>query len=185
MALFQGPYFYYHTSGFIKMLMLVPFGSIGLYLTVYLLVKLIKYKSTNTKYHIIGLTFAFIFGILTIRGDVIEYLDFKFRKNERNQIVDQVKKGILTPNGLNHNGMCILPGNPIFPVSSENMISINKNVNGIVSIEFYIDGGFLDHYSAFLYTNDPTETYDLDNGIANAFNRTDKKLDNNWYRVGY
>jgi predicted benzoate:H+ symporter BenE len=91
-ALFQGPYFYYfgyETAIIFETL----FCLVALFLTLYLLVKLIKFRSTTTLYHIIGLTFAFITGVFAIREYPVKYLDFKLRKAERIKIIEAAKAG--------------------------------------------------------------------------------------------
>jgi hypothetical protein len=176
LTLIQGVFFYYFTEGFIKLLLLTPFAFIGLCFTAFILFKLIKYRSTTTPYHVIGFVLICVLAVSTIRGDLVEYLDFKLRKSERNEIVDEVKKGMFKSGHLSYD--------PFFPISKGGDIGIKNYNNGIVSIEFYIDRGFIDHYSAFLYTNDPKEIYDLEHGLT-AFKVSLKKLDNNWYRVGY
>lgn len=183
LALLQGPFLFYFTYGFFKLIVLIPLGLIGLGLTIYLLVSVFKYQSTNTKYHIIGLTLAFIIGFFTIRTDALEYLDWKLRKGERDKIVEDLKKGLLKPDS---DGIYHLSTNTLLPISNGgNDIVINKNENGTTSVEFYIDRGFIDHYSAYLYTNDKEEIIDLDRAIASGNDHEFKKFDDNWYRIGY
>jgi hypothetical protein len=184
-AFVQGPFLYYYTTGFFKLFAMALFGLIGLSLTIRLLINVLKYRSNNTIYNVIGLMLAFIIGITTISGDIIEYLDWNLRKAERNQIVDDVKRGILKPNSPLNNGICNLTDNYFPPISNGgNAILINENNNGIASIEFYIDRGFIDHYSAFVYTNDQQEMDHLDKGKG-TFVGSAKKLSDNWYRVSY
>jgi hypothetical protein len=130
------------------------------------LVSLIKNKASNTTYHLLGLIIAFTIGISTLRGDVMDYIDWKFRLAERTKIVERIKSGSFKPeDDYNKN------------------IVIKKQDNGIVSIEFIIDGGFIDHYSALLYTNDKKEINALNNAIQK--DHIFKKFGDNWYRVGY
>jgi hypothetical protein len=166
-ALLQGPILYYFTSGFFKLIGTVIFGLVGLVLTLILFIDILRHKSTNTKYHIIGLIAAFIFGLSTFFWDTpVEYMDFYLRKSERNQIVEDVKKGL--------------------PVAqNSNDIDIDENAKGIVSVRFYIDHGLLDHFSAFVYTNDPNEIRTLNSGVGPFGGGVVKKLDTNWYRVSY
>jgi hypothetical protein len=185
MAVVQGPYFYYFPNSF-EIIILPLSYLVAVYLTVYLLIKLIKYKPTTTWYHIIGLSFAFLIGTIQYSFQITEQLDFKCRKNERLEIVKQVMNRRLKPNDSINNELCHLPKTTFLPISSGNTIGVKKCNNGIVSVEFYIDIGFLDHYNAFLYTNDPVEIKDLDNKIA----RKEKyiyinKLEDNWYRLNY
>jgi hypothetical protein len=183
LALLQGPFLFYYTYGFFKLIFLIPLGLIGLGLTIYLFFSVCKYAATNTKYHIIGLILAFVIGFFTIRTDALEYMDWKFRKAERDKIVEEVKAGILEPDD---NGIYHLTSNTFLPISNGgNDIVITEKENGTTSVEFYIDRGFIDHYSAFLYTNDENEIAGLDRVIANGSNRAFKKFGDNWYRVGY
>jgi hypothetical protein len=72
------------------------------------------------------------------------------------------------------------------PISNTtNDIDIDENASGIVSMKFYIDRGFLDHYSAFVYTNDPDQIRTLNSGIGSFGGGVVKKLETNWYRVSY
>ena len=65
------------------------------------------------------------------------------------------------------------------PISNGgNEIAIYKTDKNNLTVEFYIDRGFLDHYSAFVYTNDKKKIQELEEGA-------NKKLDENWYIVSY
>jgi hypothetical protein len=176
MALFQGPFFYYFTSGFIKLIFLLSFEIIGLLLSVILFFNLIIHRSTNSRYHIIGLIVSFIIGIFTCFGSGMEFLDFNLRMSEREQIIDEVKNGPIKSGGFIDYSFC--------PVSNGGDISFAKNRNGTVFVEFYIDRGLLDHYSAFVYTNDPQEIEKLEKGECDEdiVDRVEK-MENNWYRI--
>jgi hypothetical protein len=177
MALFQGPYFYYFTSGFIKLIFLLPFAIAGLLLTVILFFNLIIHRSTNSRYHITGLAVAFIIGIFTSFGRGMEFLDFNLRMSERGKIVNEVKNGPIKSGSITDEGF--------FPIANGGVVSFTKYPNGTVYVEFFIDRGFIDHYSSFIYTDDPHEIYNLDNNKGGAFISIIKKLDNNWYRIAY
>jgi len=185
-ALFQGPFLYYFTFGFFKLFGIICFGLIGLILTMILLINILRHKSSNTKYHIIGIIFSSVIGFATISCWPIEYLDWTLRKGERNEIVNYVKKGLLKPNSPLNNEMCQLPGPYVLPISNAgNEILILKYGKGIVHVEFYIDRGFLDHFSAFIYTNDPAEIREYNSEIGRFGGGNVKKLGNSWYRVSY
>ena len=177
MALFQGPYFYYFTSGFIKLIFLLPFAIVGLLLSIILFFNLIIHRSTNNRYHIIGLAVAFIIGIFTSVGSGMEFLDFHLRKSERELIINEVKNGPVKSGNIADIGF--------LPIANGGDISFTKKPNGKIYVEFDIDRGFIDHYSAFVYTDDRKEMSDLDNNNAGAFISSVKKLDDNWYRVAY
>src|SRR5665213_1736338 len=115
LALLQGPFLFYYTYGFFKLIFLPLIGVIGLGLTAYLFYSVWKHPSTNTLYHLTGLTLAFVIGFFTIRTDAFEYLDWKLRQGERDQIVNEVKKGLLAPDD---NGTYHLASNTLLPISN-------------------------------------------------------------------
>jgi len=174
MALFQGPYFYYFTSGFPKLIFLLPFAAVGLLLTIILLLNLTIRRSTNTRYHRVGVGVAFAIGLLTSFVPGMEFMDFVFRLHERQSIVDQVKNGPVASGSI--------ADDDFFPLSNGGDIYFTKNQGGSVRVEFYIDRGFLDHYSSFVYTDDRKEISDLKNGNEPMINSV-KKLTDYWYRI--
>lgn len=50
-----------------------------------------------------------------------------------------------------------------------------------ITVTFYMDRGVLDHYKAFIYTNDSREIRGLEANVENGGN--DEKLEDNWYVV--
>jgi len=185
LALVQGPILYHFTSGFFKIFGIIFLGLTGLILTLILFIDVVRNKSTNSKYHIITLIITFIFGLSTVFGDIpAEYLDWTLGRWERNRIVEQVKKGILKPDNRHQTGLCHL--STFLPISNDgNDIDIDENKNGTVYVKFFIDRGFIDHFSAFVYTNDRNEMQQLDGGVGPFGGGVVKKLDTNWYRVSY
>jgi len=184
LALFQGPYFYYFCDG-LQIIIEPLYLVVSLYLTVYLLIKLLKYRATNSLYHIIGIITAIVIGVLTLRGGIVEYLDFKLRKQERMAVIKQVIDGKLIPDTVGNRHKWTLPDLPFFYISKRNQVDVDENQNGKVIVKFYTYLGYLDHDSqAFLYTNDHNEIQALDKKILNDANGSWlKKLDDNWYQI--
>ena len=56
-----------------------------------------------------------------------------------------------------------------------------KKTDSFLTVKFYIDRGLLDHYSAFIYSNDPYQTGQLDANVENEGN--DYKLEDKWYII--
>ena len=50
-----------------------------------------------------------------------------------------------------------------------------------LTITFYVDRGLLDHYSAFIFTNDSTDIKEFDRNVENGGN--DFKIEPNWYMI--
>lgn len=179
LAFIQGPVLYYCTSGFFELFGADFFGLTGLLLTIILFSQILQHKSSNTKYHLLGFALAFFIGTWTYWRNPTEYFDFKLRMSERNKIIDQFKNGTLKS--------AHLPGSYFLPISNGgNDLDILENGGDIVSIGFYIDRGFIDHASEFLYTNNPDEIQHLETQIrSNDRDTVVKKLADNWYRMGY
>ena len=178
MALLQGPVLYYYGVGFRVMFILYPYMLIGLSLSVYMLIKL-KEKKTNTPFMRWGVIAGILLGIISLASeDVFEYIDWHLRRSTRNEIVEQVKQGNLKGGKLS--------GRNFPPISNDqNNIYVEKPTDKTVSVTFYINPGFLDHYSAFVYTNDPEEQKDVEEWVSSGKREGFAKLDTNWYRVNY
>lgn len=117
----------------------------------------------------------------------MEYVDFKLLLSQRNKVVAEVKArklNALKKQNKDSGGITLTNW---FPLSKGgNEITVDRSHGDIVSVQFFIDRGFIDHYSAFLYTNNPDDLKSLDKGIApGPFGGVAKKLEDNWYRVGY
>jgi hypothetical protein len=50
-----------------------------------------------------------------------------------------------------------------------------------ITITFYVDRGLLDHYSAFIFTNDSSSIDEFDRNVLNGGN--DFKIESNWYMI--
>ncbi|NQX38218.1 hypothetical protein SAMN05421820_101228 [Pedobacter steynii] len=190
MAIIQAPLIYYYTFGLFAFFIVIPYLIIGLGLTVWLLTVLLKNKiSEMIRFQKLGVILTISIGSFTLffGEDIIEKLDWQFRRNSREEIIELIKFGKLKPNVTHNNFICTLDNWDIPPISNGgNEIAIYKNEDNKLTVEFYIDRGFLGHYSAFVYTNDKgkikelEEKMTLDEGL-----HVNKKLDENWYRVSY
>ena len=190
LAIIQAPLFYYFTFGLFAIFIVIPYLAIGLGLTVWLITAVLKNKnSAITRFQKSGAVLTIIIGSfsLFLNEEIIEKLDWKFRRDTREEIVELIKVGKLKPNVSHNNIICALNNWNIPPISNGgNEIAIYKTDENNLTVEFYIDRGFLDHYSAFVYTNDKDKIKELDEKTTlNKGLHVNKKLDDNWYRVSY
>src|ERR1700744_6376983 len=88
LAFIQGPVLYYFASGFVKLIFLVPVACMGIWFSVLLTIRVVRYRSSNTAYHILGLVLSVIIGATTLTGTGMEYLDFWLRLDDRNRVVE-------------------------------------------------------------------------------------------------
>lgn len=190
MAIIQAPLIYYYTYGLFAFFVVTPYLFIGVGLTVWLLIAVLKnINSQMTMFHKIGLIITICVGCLSLFfGEyIIEKVDWKFRRNSREEIVRLVKEGKLKPNVTHNNIICSLDNWKFPPISNGgNEIAIYKTDGGKLTVEFYIDRGFLDHYSAFVYTDDMEKIKELEEHRSYKKGlHVNKQLDEHWYRVSY
>lgn len=177
LSIIQLPLFYYYTFGIFSFFIVVPYLLFSVIITGLLLSPIgIGMKISN--FHKYG-TFAAIFiGITTLSFglDNMENLDWKFRLKDREAIVERALKGAFKDNRVKLN---------YFPPISNggNEVFIDKGPNGSLTVTFYIDRGFLDHYAAFIYTTDSSKIRAFDARIQSVQRETNKKIKDNWYRI--
>jgi len=182
LALIQSPLFFYFTSGKVKTFGLISYALVGFCLTALMFYLILKRNFKNNGYNITVLCVSFLVGVLTLRPDIIEYLDWKYRQDEREAIIDEIKESKLKPDNY---GLAHVVQNTFLPISNGgNYILIRKKMNGLVSVEFYTDRTLIEHYSALLYTNDPDEIAIMDRSSEHN-NRFARKYGENWYMVHF
>ncbi len=106
-------------------------------------------------------------------------LDFKLHKVQREEVVERVNSGNLTPN-VEHNSSLIKLGN-LYPALSAggNEIVVEEH-DGLKYLFFFTFRGILDSYAGFLYVprgGKPTEYSDLGESCCVEI----EHLDGNWY----
>lgn len=190
LAIIQAPLLYYYTFGLFAFFIVIPYLIVGLGLTVWLLIVVLKSKKSEiVRFQKLGVILTISIGSLTLflGEETIEKLDWWFRRNSRQEIIELVKADRLKPNVTHNHIICTLEDWNIPPISNGgNEIAIYKTDDNRLTVEFYINRGFLDHYSAFVYTNDKEKIQELDERTAlNTGLHVNKKLEENWYRVSY
>jgi len=179
MAIIQAPLFYYYMAGMSAFFLLIPYLAIGLGVSIYLLVPFYKKKDlVKTKFHKFGLITAITLGLISLffGSIIVEKLDWKMRRKTRDTIVTNIKNEIQNRRTFDSYNIEKWNFPPISNGSKE--INISKGEKGELTIRFYIDQGFIDHFSAFVYTNDSNELKRFYSSGASV-----KQLDYNWYRV--
>ena len=179
MAIIQAPLFYYYTSGMLAFFILIPYLAIGVGLSIYLLVPFCKKNDlVKTKFHQFGLIIAITLGLISLffGPTIVEKLDWEMRRKTRETIITSIRNEIQNRRTFNSYNVEKWNFPPISNGSKE--IDISKGEKGELTIRFYIDRGFIDHFSAFVYTNDPNELKRFYSSGTSV-----KQLDYNWYRV--
>jgi len=188
LAILQAPISYFFTEGFYGVVFMVPYMIVGLSLSIWALVKVIRERTTRKRFHIYGLAAGAIIGIgQAPQNALIEYFDWSAMKSERERVVANIRSNYKDTVTNNNRGYYPIPNNKIslIPLSRGGIAKIIKRNGDTISVEFYIDRGFIDHYSAFLYTNDPDEKAAMDRSIKEGKYGFYKKLDKNWYSIHY
>lgn len=189
MSIIQAPFIYYYTSGFLALFTVALYLFIGLSLTIWLLMAILRNtKGTMTMFHTVGLALTIFIGCVTLffGEDIIENLEWKLRRSSREEIVKLVKADKLKPNVVHNNIICTLDDWDFPPISNGGNEIVIYKIEDMVTVEFFIDRGSLDHYSAFVYTNNPEKIKEIEKHIDfQTRSHINKKLDKNWYRVSY
>ncbi|WP_243348171.1 hypothetical protein [Parabacteroides sp. FAFU027] len=174
MAIIQAPLFYYYTTGLLSIFQIGFYLIVGLGFTIYLFSLLIKKEGTPlTKAFKYRLWVTFFIGAISFfYGPMfMEKADWTLRRSSREEIIMKIKKGEIRDSKLD--------GWNFPPISNGgNEIEISKRKKGLLTVMFYIDRGFIDHCSAFVYTNDANELKDIKSWYSSV-----EQLDKNWYRV--
>jgi len=174
---------YYYTNFFF--LAFIWFGMV-LFFAIITLIELSKLNTTRAS--IIKFIVLLILLFFTFRRDVpnliIEKIDWVIFENKRNEIVKQVKKGILNPNVEWNGWVCELPYE--FPVVSNggNDIGIYRNKKqDKLTVSFWVFRNFFDHPSTYIiYSNDKKIIDRLEKKIDEK-PKNNWKLKKNWYRI--
>lgn len=182
LGVLQTPFLYYYTFGFFVFFISIPYMLAGLCLTIFFFKAVSKSKQSRSSKFILSF-FAAIGVISAIGGFFVdmEEIDWKWRMNEREAIVEKIKKGQIKTYGK----FTLVPFNHFPPISNGgNEISVHSYANGTYTIEFWIDRGFLNHSSQFVYTNNLEHEKRIEENIL-RFNKPKlyRKIKDNWYRL--
>ncbi len=177
LAIIQEPFFFYYTSGMAAIFIIIPFVAIALALTIILLTPWIRRKQISL-FHKIGVVISIAIGTIGFfwGSAIIEKLDWDLRFQERQIIVEKAINGEYN---LYKTQLDCFP-----PLSNGgNEIIIDNKPNGSITVTFFIDRGFIDHYSAFIYTTDSARIKRFDKRTKSDWHKTNKKISENWYRI--
>lgn len=186
LAILQAPIAYFFTEGFFSVLVMVPYALIGLSLSVWAVVKLVTKKATNKPFHIYGLIIGIAIAVFQYpQYSLIEYFDWWVMRTRRERIIADIKKD-RNRVVIDHNQERLsVPTNTLLPISKGGMVVIKKQHKDTLSVEFYTDRGFIDHYKAFVYTNDPIEQAAMERSIKEGKYQFFRKFDDNWFSLHF
>jgi len=183
MAIIQAPLMFYYTCGMIGLFLIPIYALIGLMLSINLLKRTFDFKKNKiiNNYFYAAIA-SLIIGIASFIFMDLNELDWKLRMEERNRIVNQVKMGKLGK----ANKTSLVKLNNFPPLSNcGNEIVVSRKEDQTIIVEFFIDRGFLDHYSSYIYTDNEAKKKELENRINLNLKSLNEKISENWYRVTY
>ncbi len=183
LGVLQTPLLYYYTFGFFIFIIIgIPYLLLGLTLTIFFW-GAIRKSSLNRSSKFVLSSLAVIGSVAAIGGFFVdmEEIDWKWRLREREAIVEKIKNGQIKLEG---NHTLVQMSN--FPSISNggNEIFVQSHEDGTFTIEFWIDRGFLDNSSQFVYSNNLERQKRFEENIL-YYNepRLYRKLKDNWYRL--
>lgn len=126
---------------------------------------------------ITGITFYLVY--FAMNSDNLDSLDWKINYNRRQKIVRLAKeKKLKNVGGITYKIPFTLT---LFPYIKSNDVIINYQNDTALTVMFYTDRGLVDHYSAFIYSNDSTQIQELEEKVMRGGN--DFKKEANWYFI--
>ncbi len=177
LAILQAPFFYYFTFGLLSLFVIALYLLISLTLTVIVIIPLVK-REKNSNFSKYGVVIAILIGSVSLffGSSFIERLDWELRQKERNLIIEKALNGEI--NSYKHKMNCFPPIS-----NGGNEVIIDNIPEGTITVKFYIDRGFIDHYSAFIYTTDTSRIKIFEARTKSDHHKTNRKLKENWYRI--
>ena len=181
---------YYILPYFFKPIVWLGICLVLLTLSLRQMVKLFKerrkltFNSSSNLLLFLSLFFFTFYKFNKIPNSIVEKTDWAIFYDKRNQIVNQIKKGMLQPKTEMNNGICNLPFD--FPIISNdgNDVWIFKNPsNNSKTVKFWISRGFFESPQIyFIFTND-IETEKNYQKLIKDQPEHNWKLEDNWYRI--
>jgi hypothetical protein len=122
---------------------------------------------------------AFYLVYFAMTSDNLDNLDWKINYKKRQEIVRLAKdKKLKNVGGQTYRIPTALT---LFPYIKSNDVFIDYQNDTTITTTFYTDRGLVDHYSAFIYTNDTTQIKKFEEKVKRGGN--DLKKDKNWYFI--
>lgn len=110
----------------------------------------------------------------------LDEADWRINFNRRQKIVAMANAGELT--STNGGAWYSIPDSlHLFPFFKTQEVVMGRNGKSGITVTFYTDRGLLDHYSAFIYTNNPDDIKLFDEKVKEGGN--DFKKEVNWYFI--
>jgi hypothetical protein len=162
--------------GFFDFLLTLAFIPIVVLVTVVALIINIKPKWQPKLFFLnLGIgAFTFVVYWFFIDREKIHKLDWDINKEKRETIIELIKEGKIKdekiPDSLELRLNC-----------SSDEFHIQTKTDSSLTVLFYTDYGLLDHYSAFIYSNDSNDLIQLNEQVRNGGN--DYKINENWFEV--
>ncbi len=175
MIIVQAPLFHFYITGLLSGILYFLYIIIGVLTVFFVLFMTKKYKSF-TFYKLLNFVTLILGVFVFFQGSALmNKIDFKINREKRENLV----KSIIQKEDLsfkNDTAWTQTIDKSLNIISSSNRLLVTKK-NTNYKFQFYIDDGFLDHFSAFLYTNNP-EIYSDEMIIGKK-----EKIENNWFYI--
>lgn len=175
-------FLHYLEFGFIEFILFDLYFSLILFLIgwVILMSKLFYRRlsySIVADFLIIGITYCVIHFAMNVKS--LDSLDWKINYSKRKKIVRLIKEErSFTSAQTTYQIPFSLT---LFPYFKSNTVYVECQQDSIVTVTFFTDRGILDHYSAFIYSNDSAEIKRLDEKVKTGGN--EYKKETGWYFI--
>lgn len=172
--------FYYYLSGAFITIFMVPYMIAGVLMSFVLFSNIVKNYENGTRWRT-PLILGAIGNLMALSYFLIdfEFFDWSFRVDRREEIVRQIKAEKLSTSSV------LIDMDEFPPISNGgNRVGVEKFEDGSYAITFWIDTGFLDHHSEFVYTDNVDKMIEFEKKISHNPLRC-RVMKDNWYRMQY
>lgn len=177
------PFFYFYLFGMIGAFLIPPYILVGFVLSILWFIRFLRMIRRKDKY-LISLVLIQILPVITIpfllSGDKMEKFDWNYNYSARMNLINMIETGKIK---VPINGKVKSWHFPPISNGGNEIIVYQDSITKKITATFYIDRGFIDHYSAFIYSSIPEEIKWFDDRYIKTKEPNNKRINKNWFRI--
>lgn len=176
------PFMYFYTFGLAGTIIVVPYILFGLVLTILWILRIARSIKQKPKQYFLLILIQIIpfISFKYLSDDVImEQIDWKFNYKARMDLIEKIESGKVKP----INGKIKSHHFPPISNGGNEVIIYQDSITKKIVATFFINRGYVDHYSAFIYSSIPKETEWYNNRYIKNTSLENIRISENWFRI--
>lgn len=167
---------HYSENGFLEFVIFDIFVRLSI-IALPLIILIIKVSTETLKknfiFDCISAVIGYYFMFFSLSHENLDNFDWEINKERREKIIKIIKK----ENDDFHSKKFLIPDSlALAPLTKSRYVYINHKKDSLIHVMFYTDRGLIDHYTAFVYTNDSVN-------INSLIEEGETRLSKNWFYV--